>query len=171
MRIYAISQLGVGQGGRQGRKECGYERRLSLWSSSNFLRARRMFIRTAAVSACANPSISETRHERKEGRTRRTDCGVVHDDKHVRVLRQLVEHRREVRELELHRAELLPDARARVLERLDELRRALVARGREPVRVGVLVLVVSVRAVVRGAREGGLVRRRGCRRGARCRHE
>jgi len=55
------------------------------------------------------------------------DCGVVHDKEDVRVSRHPVQHSGEFWQFHLERVELLAHARARVLERLDELARALVA--------------------------------------------
>ena len=68
----------------------------------------------------------------------RTDCGVVHDKQHVRVLGHSVEHRRELGELHLKGVELLTHARARVLQRLDKLARALVALRAEVEAVGAI---------------------------------
>ena len=57
-----------------------------------------------------------------------TDCGVVHDKQHVRVLRHSVKYRRELGELHLEGMELLTHARARVLQCFDKLTCAFVAR-------------------------------------------
>jgi len=65
----------------------------------------------------------------------RTDCGVVHDKEDVRVPRHPVEHSGELGQFHLERVELLAHARARVLERFDELARTLVARRAEVARL------------------------------------
>ena len=55
----------------------------------------------------------------------------MHDKQYVRVLRHPIEYSRELRQLHLERMELLTHAGTRVLERLDKLARALVARRAE----------------------------------------
>ncbi len=52
----------------------------------------------------------------------------MHDEQDVRVARHPVQHRGELGQLHLERMELLAHARARMLQRLDQLARALVAR-------------------------------------------
>ena len=52
----------------------------------------------------------------------------MHDKQYVRVLRHPIEYSRELRQLHLERMELLAHAGTGVLERLDKLARALVAR-------------------------------------------
>lgn len=83
-----------------------------------------------------------------KGKKGRTNCGVVRYDKHVSVSRQLVQHRGEICQLQLHHAELLSHARACMLERLDDLRGPLVPRWSKLVRVST-VLVIAVRLVPR----------------------
>ena len=55
----------------------------------------------------------------------------MHDKQYVRVLRHPIEHSRELRQLHLERMELLAHAGTRVLERLDKLASAFVARRTE----------------------------------------
>ena len=64
----------------------------------------------------------------------------MHDNEHICVLGHLVEDGGELGELHLERVELLAHARTRVLERLDQLRRALVPRRLEPVRVAAALM-------------------------------
>lgn len=75
--------------------ESVYDIKLSPWSSSNFFRASRMFIFSAAVSAkpsARRPPCSSCPH---------TYSWIVHYDEDVRVLRQLVEDRGEFVQLHL----------------------------------------------------------------------
>ena len=58
----------------------------------------------------------------------------MHDKQDVRVPRHPVKHRREFRQLHLERVKLLAHARARMLQRLDQLARALVPRRAQVVR-------------------------------------
>ena len=61
----------------------------------------------------------------------------MHDEQNVRVLRHPIQHRGKLWQLHLERMELLAHAPARVLQRLDKLARALVARRAEVVDVDV----------------------------------
>ena len=58
----------------------------------------------------------------------------MHDKQDVRVPRHPVQHRREFRQLHLQRMKLLAHSRARMLQRLDQLTRALVPRRAQVVR-------------------------------------
>lgn len=72
----------------------------------------------------------------------------MHDEQDVSVSRHPVQHRGELRQLHLERMELLAHACARVLQRLDELARALVAGRAE-------VIVHLFRASLVGWGRGG----------------
>ena len=102
----------------------------SVCSSSNFGRARRMFIFNAAVSA--NSHVSVKRHARCSRHTH-TDCRVMHDKQDVSISRHPVQHRGKLRQLHLQRMKLLAHACARVLQCFDQFASALVASRAEVV--------------------------------------
>jgi hypothetical protein len=144
-----------------------YVSKLSLCNSSNFFLASRIFIFNAAVSAPQQSVFLAMLHET----CILTNSWVVCHDEYIRIPRQLIQHRREVRKLHLKRVELLTDARARVLECLDELGRALVPCRIKPVRIRILLVLSDdrrARAVRAEARLGpGRCRGRGQRGGHR----
>lgn len=87
-----------------------------------------MFILNAAVSA-NNPGHQHRRMAivfSKEAH--RTDCGVMHDQEDVRIPRHAIQHCRKLWQLHLERMKLLAHSRTRVLQRFDQLARALVSR-------------------------------------------
>jgi len=92
-----------------------------------------MFIRNAAVSA--KHAFSVIARQSGLYGAHRTDCGVVHDKQDVRVPRHSVQHRGKLRQLHLERVKLLAHARARMLQRFDQLARALVPSRAEVVRL------------------------------------
>ena len=92
-----------------------------------------MFILNAAVSA--NTHISLISRQWGSYEAHRTDCGVMHDKQYVRVPRHSIQHRGKLGELHLERVKLLAHARARMLQRFDQLARALVPGRAEVIRL------------------------------------